>query len=191
MVEVNAQCRCDRHKDRHKDVHDRVAVDEAARDQNENVGDQQEDQRVSVDHRFKEMGDGGGNAGNRHHPCHQARVAHVPHDGARLTAGVDDDRKKLPGAQRPVDADADEQAVNSGDRRGLSGSKDAAIDTAQNNDRHHEAPESVLKSKRADLGRSLGKTLEVALSGYPKGSGNQSGTHDKAGDDAGHKLRAG
>ena len=125
-----------------KDVHGGVGVHEAACNQEDHVDDQQEDVLVAGDLQQQSLGRLR-NAEHRAHIGEQGGRADDQHDAAGGLAGVDQNIDHILHLDLTIDEDADHQTVYHGDGSRLGGGENAAVDAADDDDGHQEAPEGL------------------------------------------------
>ena len=110
------------------------------------------------------------------------------HDTAGGLAGVNQQLAHILPLDLAVDEHADKQAIHHGHGSCLGGGEDTAVDTAQNDDRHQEAPESRTEgSGTLAPGSPLTGSLQTALADFQHDDDDQSQTHHDAGENTAHE----
>ena len=182
MDRINTELEGDGGKQRREDIKRGGGIEEAARDQQHDVDDHKEDDRAA--------------AGNVHHKAldrkvescasehiAEQRCAHGDeHDGSGGAAGVDEDILHLFQVDLMVDEHTDDQSVEYGDSNSLRRCKDAAVDAAENDDRHQQAPEGILERLEPFLRGCPRHHLEIHPAAEDQGRHDQTGAHHQARD---------
>ena len=110
------------------------------------------------------------------------------HDAAGGLAGVNQQFAHVLPLDLAIDEHTHEQAVNHGHGSGLRRGEDAAVDAAQDDDRHQEAPESRTEgSGTLAPGGALTGCLQALLADLQHDDDDQSQAHHDAGEDAAHE----
>ena len=170
-----------------KNVHGGVGVHEAACNQEDHVDDQQEDVLVAGDLQQQSLGRLR-NAEHRAHIGEQGGRADDQHDAAGGLAGVDQDIDHILHLDLTIDEDADHQTVYHGDGSRLGGGENAAVDAADDDDGHQEAPEGLTEGlpALAPGGLCLG-CLDALLAALDHDDDHQGQAHHDAGNPAAHE----
>ena len=187
MHQVDAQLLCHRIHDGDKDVHGGVGVHEAAGDQEDHVDDQQENDLVACDVQQQALGSLR-NAMDGADVSKQSGRTDDQHNAAGGLAGVNQQFAHVLPLDLAIDEHTHEQAVNHGHGSGLRRGEDAAVDAAQDDDRHQEAPESRTEgSGTLAPGGALTGSGQALLTDLQHNDDDQSQAHHDAGEDAAHE----
>ena len=172
---------------RGEDVQRGGGVEEAARDEQDDVHDEQEDELVAAGDVDERAAYGRVYAAAGEHVGEERGCRRDEHDRRGGGGGVHQQLDELLELYRAVDDHADEQAVDRGDRSGVGRGEHTAVDAAEDDDRHEQAPEGVLEGLPALLTAGLGQAGELLLPAEPEGDGDERRAHDEAGQHAGDK----
>ena len=185
MDGINAQLHRNGGKQRGEDVQGGGGVQEAAGDQQHHVDDDEEDNRVAVGNGEHEVLNGQIQSCTGQDIAEQGGAHGDEHNRGGGGTGVDEDVLHLLPVDLAIDEHAHDQAIEHGDSGGLGGGEDAAIDTAQDDHGHQQAPEGILEGLQPFLAGGLGLHRQVGLAAHEQGGHDQAQAHQQAGDDAG------
>ena len=118
----------------------------------------------------------------------QGGSADDEHDAAGGLGGIHQQIIQVTELDLAIDEQTDDQAVHHGDSSSLSGSEEAAVDAAQDDDGHQEAPEG--SAERLPAGTPAGLLTgsgQALLTNLDHDDHHQGQAHHDAGDDAAHE----
>ena len=187
MYKVHPESLRHRQEQRGKDIQCGSGIQEAARYQEADIHDDQEDNRVAGSKVFKSCTDGDTDTCTGQDIGEEGCGRGDQHDNSCRGSRINDDLLQVFQFQRPIDEETDKQSVNSGYSCGFGRSENTAVDTTQNDDGHEQPPESFFECFPALAPAGAGEKLEVVLAADPKRHDDERRTHQQAGQYAGNK----
>ena len=126
------------------------------------------------------------------HDAERLHAAEDEHDGARTDGGVDQNLRQVLPLEGLIDIAAADQAVHGRNRAALGRGKDAAVNAAQNDDRHDQRPDALEEYGHGFLrGHLLAVHLDVGiLLDVDVGVNEHENSHQNAWTEAGQEQRA-
>ena len=172
-------------KERGEDIQGGGGIQEAPGDEQQDVDDDEEHEGGAVGQVDQPVGDGHVQPRAGQDVGKEAGAGGDEHDGGGGAGRVDEDLLEVLELYGLVHEYADDETVDHGHGRGFGGGEDAAVDAAQNDDGHQQAPEGVLEGLPALGAGGLGLPLQVHFAAHQQRRDDQTRAHDQAGDHAG------